>query len=213
MTEQLKTDRAQPATEDVSRRSGLGRFVSLLEGILPYRRGWLQADIVAGITLAALAIPEVMGYTKIAGMPVITGLYTILIPIAAFALFGSSRHLVVGADSATAAIMFAGIASLGIAGLQPATPQWVALAGLSALLARLGFLADFLSRTVLIGFLTGVGVQVAIGQVGGMLGIPKQTSGVPFFSGDLIGFFKTLGHLGQASWQTALVSALVLAVL
>ena len=223
MTEQLKTDRVQPASEDVSRRSGLGRFVSVLEGIRPYRRGWLQADVVAGITLAALAIPEVMGYTKIAGMPVITGLYTILIPIAAFALLGSSRHLVVGADSATAAIMFAGIASLGISGLQPATPQWVALAGLSALLAggllllarvaRLGFLADFLSRTVLVGFLTGVGIQVAIGQVGGMLGIAKQTSGVPFFSGDLIGFFKTLGHLGQASWQTALVSALVLAVL
>src|SRR5215218_9754979 len=214
MTEQLRTDRAQSATKDDARRSGLGRFVSVLEGIRPYRRGWLQADIVAGISLAALAIPEVMGYTKIAGMPVITGLYTILIPIATFALLGSSRHLVVGADSATAAIMFAGIASLGISGLQPATPQWVALAGLSALLAggllllarvaRLGFLA---------GFLSGVGIQVAIGQLGGMLGIAKQTSGVPFFSGDLIGFFKTLGHIGQASWQTALVSALVLAVL
>jgi high affinity sulfate transporter 1 len=210
-------------TAERTRRSGLGRFVSVLEGIRPYQRGWLQADIVAGITLAALAIPEVMGYTKIAGMPVITGLYTILIPIAAFALFGSSRHLVVGADSATAAIMFAGIAGLGISGLQPATPQWVALAGLSALLAggllllarvaRLGFLADFLSRTVLIGFLTGVGIQVAIGQVAGMLGIPKQTSGVPFFSNDLIEFFKTLGHIGQASWSTALVSASVLAVL
>ena len=204
-------------------RSGLRRFVSILEGIRPYQRGWLQADIVAGITLAALAIPEVMGYTKIAGMPVITGLYTILIPIAAFALFGSSRHLVVGADSATAAIMFAGIAGLGISGLQPATPQWVALAGLSALLAggllllarvaRLGFLADFLSRTVLVGFLTGVGVQVAIGQVAGMLEIPKQTSGVPFFSNNLIEFFKTLGHIGQASWSTALVSVSVLAVL
>jgi MFS superfamily sulfate permease-like transporter len=92
---------------------------------------------------------------------------------------GSSRHLVVGADSATAAIMFAGITSLGVCGLQPATPQWVVLAGLSALLAggllwlarvaRLGFLADFLSRTVLVGFLTGVGIQVATGQVGGML--------------------------------------------
>jgi high affinity sulfate transporter 1 len=210
-------------TAEGTRRSGLGRFVSVLEGIRPYQRGWLQADIVAGITLAALAIPEVMGYTKIAGMPVITGLYTILIPIAAFALFGSSRHLVVGADSATAAIMFAGIASLGISGLQPATPQWVALAGLSALLAggllwlarlaRLGFLADFLSRTVLIGFLTGVGIQVAIGQVAGMLEIPKQTSGIPFFSNNLIEFFKTLGHIGQASWSTALVSASVLAVL
>lgn len=213
----------QAVTAERTRRSGLGRFVSVLEGIRPYQRGWLQADIVAGITLAALAIPEVMGYTKIAGMPVITGLYTILIPIAAFALFGSSRHLVVGADSATAAIMFAGIAGLGISGLQPATPQWVALAGLSALLAggllllarvaRLGFLADFLSRTVLIGFLTGVGIQVAIGQVGGMLGLPKQTAGVPFFSNDLIEFFKTLGNIGQASWSTALVSASVLAVL
>jgi high affinity sulfate transporter 1 len=209
------TQRAEP--------SGLRRYVSVLEGIRPYQRGWLQTDIIAGITLAALAIPETMGYTKIAGMPVITGLYTILIPIAAFALFGSSRHLVVGADSATAAIMFAGITSLGISGLQPATPQWVALAGLSALLAggllllarlaRLGFLADFLSRTVLVGFLTGVGIQVASGQVGGMLGIPKQTSGVPFFSGNLIEFFKTLGHIGQASWQTALVSASVLVVL
>jgi sulfate permease, SulP family len=213
----------EAVTVEGAERSGLRRYVSVLEGIRPYQRGWLQADIVAGITLAALAIPEVMGYTKIAGMPVITGLYTILLPIAAFALFGSSRHLVVGADSATAAIMFAGIAALGISGLQPATPQWVALAGLSALVtggllwlarvARLGFLADFLSRTVLVGFLTGVGIQVATGQVGGMLGIPKQPSGVPFFSGNLIEFFKTLGHIGQASWQTALVSASVLVVL
>jgi Sulfate permease family len=79
--------------------------------------------------------------------------------------------------------------------------------------ARLGFPADFLSRTVLVGFLTGVGIQVAAGQVGGMLGIPKPASGLPFFSGDLIELLKTLGHVGQASWQTALVSASVLAVL
>ena len=223
MTQQLSTGREQDATAEGAGRSGLGRFVSVLEGIRPYRRGWLRADVVAGITLAALAIPETMGYTKIAGMPVITGLYTILLPLVAFALLGSSRHLVVGADSATAAIMFAGITSLGISGLQPATPQWVALAGLSALLAggllwlarvaRLGFLADFLSRTVLVGFLTGVGIQVAMGQVGGMLGIPPQSSDVSFLSGDLIEFLKTLGHIGEASWTTAAVSASVLAVL
>src|SRR5262245_13047119 len=164
-----------------------------------------------------------MGYTRIAGMPVITGLYTILIPIVAFALFGSSRHLVVGADSATAAIMYAGIAALSISGLQPASPEWVSLAGLSALLAgvlrwlaraaRLGFLAGFLSRTVLVGFLTGVGIQVAVGQVGGMLGVPSQCASVGFFSGDLIKFCKTLGHIGDGSWQTALVSAATLAIL
>src|SRR5215469_4483940 len=135
--------------------------LSLFGSIRPYRRGWLARDVIAGVTLAALAIPEVMGYTKIAGTPVITGLYTILIPIVAFAILGSSRHLVVGGDSATAAIMYAGIATLGIAGLQPGTSQWLALASLSALLAsgllilarlaKLGFLANFISRTVLIG--------------------------------------------------------------
>ena len=96
------------------------RQLPLFGSFLPYDRSWLSRDIIAGITLAALAIPEVMGYTKIAGTPVITGLYTILIPIVAFAIFGSSRHLVVGGDSATAAIMYGGIAALGIAGLQPA---------------------------------------------------------------------------------------------
>jgi high affinity sulfate transporter 1 len=160
-----------------------GRSLPILQGILPIVGSRVPTDIIAGITLAALAIPEVMGYTKIAGMPVVTGLYTILIPMALFAIFGSSRHLVVGADSATAAIMAAGLA--GVAAT--ASPQYVALAGLLALLTalliilgrilRLGFLADFLSRTVLIGFLTGVGIQVAIGQISGMLGIPGGGAG------------------------------------
>src|SRR5512144_2496857 len=111
------------------------RPVTLLEGIRPYKRALLSRDLVAGITLAALAIPEVMGYTKIAGTPVITGLYTILLPVIAFAVLGSSRHLVVGGDSATAAIMYAGIAGLGISGLKPSSPEWLALASLSALIA------------------------------------------------------------------------------
>src|SRR6476660_403579 len=133
--------------------------ITLFGSIRPYDRAWLSRAVVAGITLAALAIPEVMGYTKIAGTPVITGLYTILVPVLAFAVFGSSRHLVVGGDSATAALMFAGIASLGISGLQPYTSKWLAFASFSALLAagllllarvvRLGFLANFISRTVL----------------------------------------------------------------
>src|SRR5512133_446192 len=159
------------------------RTLSFMGGILPIDRSRISIDIVAGITLAALAIPEVMGYTKIAGMPVVTGLYTILIPTALFALFGSSRHLVVGADSATAAIMAAGLAGLAATG----SPEYVAYAGILALMAalflilarlsKLGFLADFLSRTVLIGFLTGVGIQVAIGQISGMLGIPGGGAG------------------------------------
>jgi high affinity sulfate transporter 1 len=209
-----------PTSETPARRT---RFITLLGSIRPYQRSWLSRDVIAGITLAALAIPEVMGYTKIAGTPVITGLYTILIPIAAFALFGSSRHLVVGGDSATAAILYAGIAALGIAGLQPGTSQWLALASLGALLAavllflarlaRLGFLADFISRTVLVGFLTGVGIQVAIGQVGGMLGVPSPKVELNRVSGDLLKFWDTLKEIGQTSWPTFAVSLAVLATL
>src|SRR5512139_33527 len=119
-----------------------------MAGILPIDRSRISLDIIAGITLAALAIPEVMGYTKIAGTPVVTGLYTILIPMALFALFGSSRHLVVGADSATAAIMAAGLAGIATQG----SPEYMAYAEVLAILAglflviarviRLGFLAD-----------------------------------------------------------------------
>src|SRR5512136_2832485 len=108
-----------------------GRQLPILQGVLPINSKQIPLDIVAGITLAALAIPEVMGYTKIAGMPVVTGLYTILIPMALFALFGSSRHLVVGADSATAAIMAAGLVGLAASG----SSQYVAYAGVMALLA------------------------------------------------------------------------------
>ena len=131
----------------------------------------------AGITLAALGIPEALGYAKIAGMPVVTGLYTMLLPMAVYAILGSSRHLVVAADSATAAILAAALTGLAAVGSE----RYVRLAGLAALLAgamlllarlaRLGFLANFLSRTVLVGFLTGVGIQVAAGQLPDMLGV------------------------------------------
>ena len=150
----------------------------MLRGVLPVERSQVLTDVVAGVTLAALGIPEVLGYAKIAGMPVVTGLYTLLLPMAVFAVLGSSRHLVVAADSATAAILAAALAGMAVAG----SPQYVRLAGLAALLAagmlllaraaRVGFLANFLSRTVLVGFLTGVGIQVAAGQLPSMLGVP-----------------------------------------
>ncbi|HEY6422753.1 MAG TPA: SulP family inorganic anion transporter [Pseudonocardiaceae bacterium] len=151
----------------------------MLSGLLPIERSRLGPDALAGVTLAALAVPEVLGYARIAGMPVVTGLYTMLVPMAVFALLGSSRHLVVAADSATAAILAAGLAGVGLGGV--GGQRYVQLAGTAALLVgvllllarlvRLGFLANFLSRTVLVGFLTGVGVQVALGQLAEMLGI------------------------------------------
>jgi MFS superfamily sulfate permease-like transporter len=102
----------------------------ILQGILPIKTTQVPSEIIAGLTLAALAIPEVMGYTKISGTPVITGLYTILIPTALFAIFGSSRHLVVGADSATAAILAAAL--IGV--VPTGSDQYVALAAVLAIM-------------------------------------------------------------------------------
>jgi sulfate permease, SulP family len=186
--------------------------VTLFQGIRPVDRRRLPAEVLAGVTLAALAIPEVMGYTKIAGMPVVTGLYTILVPLAVFALLGSSRHLVVGADSATAAIMFAALTPLAAAG----SPEYVALAGMLALLAgallllarvlRLGFLANFLSRTVLIGFLSGVGIRVACGELAPMFGFESVGRG------PAAEVWHWAGNLGHTSLTTLAVSLAVLLV-
>jgi high affinity sulfate transporter 1 len=187
--------------------------VPWLQGILPLDKSRITPDIIAGITLAALGIPEVMGYTKIIGTPVITGLYTMLLPLLVFALFGSSRHLVVSADSATAAIVAASLVAVAA----PASPRYVALTGLIALLSggilliarllRLGFLADFLSRTVLVGFLSGVGVQVACHQLPGLLGIEHGGHG---FFGQLM---FTLQHVPQTHLMSLYISLAVLVVI
>jgi len=153
------------------------RTLPVLQGVRPVQRARVPAEVLAGLTLAALGVPEALGYAKIAGMPLVTGLYTMRLPMAVFAVLCSSRHLVVAADSATAAILAASLTGLAAVG----SAQYVRLAGLAALLtgvmllaarlARLGFLANFLSRTVLVGFLTGVGLQVAAGQLPDMLGV------------------------------------------
>src|SRR5690348_5712012 len=158
------------------------RTLPVLRGVRPVQRARVPAEVLAGLTLAALGVPEVLGYAKIAGMPLVTGLYTMLLPMEVFAVLCSSRHLVVAADSTTAAILAAALAPMAVAG----SPRYVGLAGLAALLTgvilllarviRLSFLANFLSRTVLVGFLTGVGVQVAAGQLPDMLGVTVSGS-------------------------------------
>jgi sulfate permease, SulP family len=151
--------------------------LKFFESTRPFRLRAAIHDALAGVTLAAMNIPQALGYTKIAGMPVVTGLYSLLLPAVGFAALGSSRFLVVSADSATAAIFAGGVVDLAPAG----STQYIAVAGAVAfltalllLLARifkLGFIADFLSQTVLAGFLTGVGFQVAIAVLGEMLGL------------------------------------------
>jgi high affinity sulfate transporter 1 len=170
--------------------------LNLFQGIRPLQRSQIVKDVLAGVTLAAMNIPQVLGYTRIAGTPVVTGLYTLLLPLVAFATFGSSRYLVVSADSATAAILAGGLANIAVL----ASTRYVALAGLVALmtggwlivarLLKLGFLADFLSQTVLVGFLTGVGFQVGIAVLGEMLGIQVHSP-------------RTVGQLSEVATRLA----------
>jgi high affinity sulfate transporter 1 len=182
-----------------------------------YNRAWLSRDLIAGLTLAAVAIPECMGYTSIAQTPIVTGLYTIIFPTLLFVLIGSSKLLVVGADSATAAILAAGLAGLSVSGLTPNSKEWVAFCGMAALvcavllllarLLRLGFIGDFLAASVLIGFLTGVGISVLTGQIPGMLGVSK---------GDGNWFHQQwawISNLSSVSWTTAAFAAATLAII
>jgi high affinity sulfate transporter 1 len=182
-----------------------------------YQRSWLTGDLVAGATLAAVAIPECMGYTSIAQTPIVTGLYTVIFPTMLFVLLGSSRLLVVGADSATAALLAAGLGAAAITGVTPGSQEWLAYCSVIALmcgflliiarLLRLGFLGDFLSASVLIGFLTGVGVQVFTGQIPDMLGIPKGTGSW------LEQQWTMLTSLGDISWPTFAFAAGTLAII
>ncbi|MBB5460293.1 SulP family inorganic anion transporter [Paraburkholderia sp. Cpub6] len=185
----------------------------LLRGLLPLNRAALPHDIVAGITLAALGIPEVMGYTKIAGTPAVTGLYTILLPLVAFAVLGGSRHLVAAADSATAAILAGTLVAVAALG----SPEYVSLTSTVALavaamlvlarIFRLGFLADFLSRSALIGFLTGVGIQVAAGELAGLAGLSKEGHG------PLAQIASVFQRLGDMQYATLALSVAVLVVI
>jgi MFS superfamily sulfate permease-like transporter len=151
--------------------------VTLFAGMRPLKLREAARDALAGLTLASMNVPQLLGYTRIAQTPLVTGLYTGLLPVVAFAVFGSSRHLVVAADSATAAIFSNSISRMA----DPSSDRYMALVGLVALLTagllglarilKLGFLADFLSRTALVGFLTGVGVQVGTAMLGDMTGV------------------------------------------
>jgi len=155
--------------------------VKVFGGLRPIKPRAAARDAIAGMTLASMNIPQVLGYTRIAGTPVVTGLYTVLLPLVAFAIFGSSRHLVVAADSATAAIFSSSLSRMA----EPQSPEYMALVGMVALMTagfllvarlfKLGFLADFLSQTALVGFLAGVGVQVGTAMLGGMIGVETRS--------------------------------------
>jgi sulfate permease, SulP family len=195
-----------------ARRPLLQRLVPVSEHVPSYRGGTLRRDLLAGATVAALAVPAALAYSEIAGLSPVIGLYSLLLPAVAYTLFGSSRQLIVGPEGAISALVGAALIPM------VADPeQRASLAALLALLvggvffgawvARLGWIADYFSRPVLIGYLHGVAVVLIVGQLGKMLGLSINAETPP---GQLI---EVLREITDLSWSTLAVGLVSLSAL
>jgi MFS superfamily sulfate permease-like transporter len=187
------------------------RFLPGIHVLRHYRRAWLRGDVVAGCTVAAYLVPQVMAYAEVAGLPPVTGLWAAMGPLLVYAVLGSSRQLSVGPESTTALMTATPLAALTVNGALPgeaAAALAIAVGGVCLVgwLARLGLLANLLSRPILTGYMAGIAVLMIISQLDNFT--------IPIPSG---GTFAELGyllrHLDQVHLLTLGVAILVLALL
>jgi sulfate permease, SulP family len=178
-----------------------------------YDRGWLRGDVVAGVTVAAYLIPQVMAYAGVAGVPPVAGLWGAVVALLVYAVLGTSRRLSVGPESTTALLTAVAIAPLAggdaarYATLAAALGVLVGLVCLVGWIARLGFLADALSRPVLVGYMAGVAVLMVVSQLGTLTGIHVTGES---FGAHVVSFGS---HLGDVHPTTLTLSVAVLAFL
>ena len=185
-----------------------------MEWLPGYRREWLQSDIIAGLTCAAVVIPKAMAYATIAGLPVQVGLYTAFLPMVIYALLGSSRPLSLSTTT-TIAILTAAQLELVVPHSDPAMMQralvtltlLVGLILVSASVLRLGFIANFISEPVLVGFKAGIGVVIVLDQVPKLLGIHFDKAGF------IRNLFATVAHLPETSLPTLAVGVVMIVIL
>src|SRR4051812_16239050 len=192
----------------------LDRWVPGAAAAHSYRRKWLRADIVAGLVLAAILVPQGMAYAELAGLPAVTGLYTTIACLVAYAVFGPSRVLVLGPDSSVSPLILAAITPLLVVD-DPG--KAIVLAGMLALLvgiieiglglAKLGFVADLLASEVQVGYMTGLAITIVVSQLPKLFGFSTDADG---FVDELRAFFD---HLDQTKGGALAVGIGVLVVL
>ena len=178
-----------------------------------YQKSWLGIDLLAGVSVAAVAVPIAIAYSQLAGVPPVYGLYASLLPLVAYAFFGSSRQLIVAPDAATCAIVAAVVAPL--AGQDPSrylslTAALAIITGvfcIAAGLARLGFLANFLARPILTGYINGIAISIIVGQLGTLFGFRVEPAGVFRL------LWRFFSKLGETHAPTLAVGVTVLALL
>jgi len=183
------------------------RYLPFVRSLSGYSGARARTDVIAGITVAALALPSAMAYAELAGAPVTAGLYALLLPVVAYALFGSARRVVIGPEGTVALLVATALAPMAATG----SAEYATLAAMLALLVglvffaarllRLGWIADYFSQAVLVGYITGVAVVLVLGQIGKLVGVSSDQSGAIRETVDI------LGHLGDANGTTVIVSA------
>ena len=193
------------------------RWVPGVGAARSYQKRWLQADLIAGLVLAAILVPQGMAYAELAGLPAVTGLYTTIACLVGYAVFGPSRILVLGPDSSVSPMIFAAIVPL-LATDDPATA--IALAGMLALLVggisialgigKLGFVADLLSSEVQVGYMNGLAITIIVGQLPKLFGFSTDADG---FVEEIEEFFRGLDGTDATTLVVGVSVLVVLLVL
>ena len=191
------------------RHALLSQWVPGLRAVRTYRRQWARSDVIAGIVLAAILVPQGMAYAELAGLPPVTGLYTTIGCLVGYAVFGPSRILVLGPDSSISPMIFAALVPLLVSG---DTHRAIALAGMLAVIVathrdrhgtgQLGFVADLLSNEVQVGYMNGLAFVIIVGQLPKLFGFSTDAEG---FGPELKAFFVHLDSTrrsgaGRGAW-------------
>ena len=195
----------------------IDRWVPGVSAARAYKRAWLRADLVAGVVLAAILVPQGMAYAELAGLPPVTGLYTTIACLVGYAIFGPSRVLVLGPDSSVSPLILAAITPLFVA---DDTSEAIALAGMLAVmvglieiglgLGKLGFVADLLSSEVRVGYMNGLAVTIIAGQLPKLFGYSTDADS---FIDELEAFVDGLGETVGAALAIGIAVLAVLLVL
>ena len=191
----------------------LSDWVPGVEQLRCYERGWLRGDVIAGLTVTAYLVPQVMAYSTLAGLPAVTGLWAAIVALTVYVLFGSSRQLSMGPESTTALMTAAVLAPLAAGdsaryGMLAATlAVLVGAICFVGALARLGFLANMLSRPVLVGYMTGIAILMIASQLG-------KITGTPVSGDEFVGLMRSFARsIDQCQWPTMVLAASVLLLL
>jgi high affinity sulfate transporter 1 len=191
----------------------MSRFLPGLQQLLRYRREWLASDLVAGVSVAAVAIPTAIAYAQLIGFEPIVGLYAAILPLVVYALFGTSRQLMVNPDAATCAVFAAAVVPLAGGDHEALVALSVGLSVLTGVICitaglfRLGFVADFLAKPILVGYLNGVAISIFLGQIGKVFGFPLQARGI------VPRLVELVQKLPQTHWPTLGVAVATLAII